>query len=341
MPALHMRVAIFEWNSCFNQSRIYQFYPTFISLMNRGFSHQFLVIFSFLALYIIWGTTYMAIVIGLESFPPFLMAALRFIIAGCILIGISLFRGDGLPNRKALLKNIALGFVVMALGQGFLIWSEKYITSGYASVLIATLPIWFVVMDKINWKYYFGNRFILIGVGLGFVGIMVLFYDQLTTDLPAETIRMQVIASSAVIFGGICWVVGTLYNRSKPAQGTMFQNLGWQLLAGSAFCLLISTSTGELIDFHMENASWQSWSAVLYLAIASNVVAFLAYTWLLNIFPSAIVGTYAYINPIVAVLLGWLLLDEVITIQQFVGMMIILVSALIININRYRTKTIK
>lgn len=309
--------------------------------MNRGFSHQFLVIISFLALYLIWGTTYMAIVIGLESFPPFLMAALRFVIAGTILIGLSLLRGDGLPSRKSLLKNIALGFVVMALGQGLLIWSELYISSGYASVLIATLPIWFVVMDKINWKYYFSNRFILIGVGLGFVGIMVLFYDQLTTNLPSETVKMQVIASAAVIFGGICWVVGTLYNRSKPAQGTMFQNLGWQLLAGSLFCMMISATAGELSGYQMGDSSWQSWSAVLYLAIASNVGAFLAYTWLLNIYPSAIVGTYAYINPMVAVLLGWLLLDEVITVHQFIGMMIILVSALTININRYRTKTVK
>jgi len=283
----------------------------------------------------------MAIVIGLEGFPPFFMAGLRFIIAAIVLIGYSIYKGEGIPKKRSLIKNAFLGLVVLALGNGLLIWSEQYIASGYASVLVATLPIWFVMLDRSNWKFYFTNPFILVGIVMGFAGIVLLFYDQLTTELPEEMVKMQLIASSLVILGGVCWVAGTLYNRTRPAAGSMYQSLGWQLFAGAVFSFLISSGLGEFSTLPNYHATWESWAAVLYLSLVSNVIVFVAYTWLLSILPSAIVGTYAYINPIVAVLLGWLLLDEVISSHQLLGMAIILISAIMINLNRRKGKELK
>ena len=222
---------------------------------------------------------------------------------------------------------------MLAGGQGLLIWSEQYIPSGYASILVATLPIWFVIVDRANWSTYFSNAYIIVGVILGFLGILLLFKDTLS-EPATEANLMHLYASAAVLLGAVCWVVGTLYNRSRPAPGSMYSNLGWQLITASVICLAISYITGELHDFTFSQVSVLGWSAVIYLAIAGSIVAFIAYTWLLTQKPSALVGTYAYINPVVAVILGWLLAEEVITFFQLLGMAVILGSAILVNITK-------
>lgn len=305
--------------------------------MTNTRTYFLLLILAFAAIYLVWGTTYLAIVIGLEGFPPFMMASVRFFIAGVLLVGYSLIKGEKLPGKSALIKNAIIGLVVLVGGQGLLIWSEQYIASGYASVLVATLPIWFVVMDRANWHFYFKNIYILLGVVLGFSGIVILFRDKLAEPLPNETIQLQLTASILVLIGGMCWVVGTLYNRSRPAPGSLYRNLGWQLLFGFVFSGVLSLLFGESYDNNA--ATLKAWIAVIYLSVAGSIVAYVAYTWLLNQKPSAIVGTYAYINPVVAVFLGWLLADEVISTRQIIGMVIILVSAVLINVNR--TKKLK
>ncbi|ELR73273.1 Permease of the drug/metabolite transporter (DMT) superfamily [Fulvivirga imtechensis AK7] len=297
-------------------------------------SYKLATIAAFAAIYFIWGTTYLAIVIGLEGFPPFLMAAVRFIVAGLPLVGYCVFKGEKFPTASALVKNAVLALVVLAGGQGLLIWSEQYIASGYAAVLVATLPIWFVIMDKTNWKTYFSNPYIIAGVVLGFLGILLLFKDTISGTSMNENVRLELIASLAVLLGSVCWVAGTLYHRTNPAPGSIYLNLGWQLIIGSVICSVISVSAGELTSFTFTHISWRAWSAVLYLSVAGSIIAFIAYTWLLTQKPSAVVGTYAYINPVVAVFLGWLLADEVINTNQLVGMSIILGSAILVNITR-------
>lgn len=295
---------------------------------------KLLLILSFAAIYLIWGTTYLIIAIGLEELPPFLMASIRFIIAGVMLVGYCWYKKEKLPSTTSIIKNAVLGLIVLAGGQGLLIWSEQYIASGYASILVATLPIWFVIMDKSNWKTYFSNPYIIVGVILGFLGILLLFKDTLSATGFTDSALLQLYASLAVLLGAICWVVGTLYNRSKPAPGSIYSNLGWQLLMASVICLFISYSTGEFTGFDLSTVTYKGWLSAIYLAVAGSIIAFIAYTWLLTKMPSAIVGTYAYINPVVAVVLGWSLADEVITNFQFIGMAVILGSAILVNITK-------
>lgn len=287
---------------------------------------------AFAAIYLIWGTTYLAIVIGLRTIPPFLMASMRFAIAAILLIGYSLLKGEGIPSLASLTKNAIIGTTVLAGGQGLLIWSEQHIASGYASVLVATLPVWFIVYDRSNWTYYRQKPSILIGVALGFTGIGVLFWEQFN-ESDDNTSHLQLLASILVLVGAMCWVAGTLYNRSKPAVGSIYKNLGWQLAFGCISCLIISLVLGESFTT-LSSASLESLLAVVYLAVAGSIIAYVAYTWLLSEFPSAIVSTYAYINPVVAVFLGWLLAEEQISTQQIGGMIIILTSAILINRNR-------
>lgn len=300
--------------------------------MNRN---TLLIILAFAAIYFIWGTTFLAIAVGLKTIQPFTLAALRFMIAGVLLVGYSLFKKESIPPMRSLIKNALIGLVVLVGGQGLLIWSEQHIASGYASVLVATLPIWFVVLDKNHWNLYFKNYYILAGVFLGFVGIAILFGEKLLQPENTDT-NLQMIASVLVIFGAVCWVAGTLYNRSRPAQGSLYRNLGWQLIFGSVICLIIGQINGESIVNIFQSSSISFW-AVVYLAIAGSIIAYIAYSWLLTKVPSAIVGTYAYINPIVAVFLGWAIAKEEISFQQLIGMTVILISALLINLNRNQT----
>jgi drug/metabolite transporter (DMT)-like permease len=291
-----------------------------------------LILIAFSCTYIIWGTTYFAILIGLETLPPFIMAAIRFLVAGVVLLIIAAVRGENVLGRE-IYKNMLLGVVILTGGQGLLAWAELYIPSGYAAILVSTLPLWYVLLDRKNWDVYFKNKLILTGLMLGFLGILLLFEKYLGAS--AGTGILQLLGLLAVLGACICWAAGTLYSKNNVNQNSLFVNLGWQLMGGVLSSFLIGFFSGELTGFSIANVSVHSWLATLYLAVAGSLVAFIAFTWLMTVRPAAIVGTYAYINPVIAVLLGWLMANESITVLQIVGMLIILLSAFLVNSPKY------
>ena len=291
-----------------------------------------LILIAFASTYIIWGTTYLAILIGIETLPPFLMAAIRFLVAGVVLLIIAALRGENVWF-PGMFKNMLLGIVILTGGQGLLAWAELYIPSGYAAILVSTLPLWYVLLDRKNWNTYFKNKLILTGLILGFFGILLLFkkYIGATTGNGV----LQLFGLAAVLGACICWASGTLYYKNHVNQGSMFLNLGWQLMGGFLSSLLIGFFSGEFTGFSFANVSIHSWLATLYLAVAGSLVAFIAFTWLMTVRPAAVVGTYAYVNPVIAVLLGWLMANESITLMQIAGMFIILLSAFLVNSPKY------
>jgi drug/metabolite transporter (DMT)-like permease len=291
-----------------------------------------LVLIAFAATYIIWGTTYLAILIGIETLPPFIMAAIRFLIAGIVLLTIAVLRGESVWVRD-IYKNMLLGIIILTGGQGLLAWAELYIPSGYAAILVSTLPLWYVLLDKKNWSIYFKNKLILIGLILGFLGILLLFKKYLGAS-PGTGI-LQLVGLLAVLGSCICWATGTLYSKNNANQRSIFVNLGWQLIGGFLSSLLVGFFSNEFSGFSFANVSMNSWLATLYLAVAGSLVAFIAFSWLMTVKPAAIVGTYAYINPVIAVLLGWLLAKESITLVQIAGMFVILLSAFLVNSAKY------
>lgn len=291
-----------------------------------------LIFIAFACTYIIWGTTYLAILIGLKTLPPFIMAAIRFFIAGSVLLIIAGVKGEKVWVG-GIYKNLLLGIIILSGGQGLLAWAELYIPSGYAAILVSTLPLWYVVLDRKNWQRYFNNKLILTGLILGFVGILLLFKKYLGAS--TGTGFLQVAGLLAVLGACICWAAGTLYSKNNVNQNSLFINLGWQLAGGSLSCLLIGFLSGELSGFSFASVSLNSWLATLYLAVAGSLIAFIAFTWLMTVKPAAIVGTYAYINPVIAVLLGWLVANERITLLQVAGMFIILLSAFLVNSPTY------
>jgi drug/metabolite transporter (DMT)-like permease len=291
-----------------------------------------LILIAFASVYIIWGTTYIAILIGIETLPPFLMAAIRFLVAAIVLLMISVLRGEKVLV-PGMFKNMLLGIVILTGGQGLLAWAELYIPSGYAAILVSTLPLWYVLLDRGNWNNYFKNKLILAGLILGFCGILLLFKKYIG-DATGNSF-LQLLGLAAVLGACICWTSGTLYFKNHVNKGSMFLNLGWQLTGGFLSSLLVGFFSGEFTGFSFTDVSMHSWLATLYLALAGSLVAFIAFNWLMTVRPAAVVGTYAYVNPVIAVLLGWLMANENITITQVAGMFVILLSAFLVNSPKY------
>ena len=293
----------------------------------KGFDLK--IVMAFAAVYIIWGTTYLAIKIGLENMSPFIMAFFRYLIAGVLLLSWGLVKRSVVLD-KHMLKNMLLGAFMLTLGQGVLFWAEQYLSSGLTAVFIATLPICYILVDRRNWKGYFQSKLTLASILIGFFGIFLLFNGQ--TDAPSQhAANMTVIASFVVIGSCICWAIGSLYYKNNMSSGSLFTNVAWQLIGGAIACFFIGFTTGEWAGFRIEEIDSKSWTAIFYLSIAGSIVAFTASYYLLANRPAAVVGTYAYVNPIIAVLLGCLLAEEVISVIQIIGIAIILMAAYLAN----------
>ncbi len=287
------------------------------------------IVLAFAAIYIIWGTTYFAVLVGIKTIPPFIMGAIRYSIAGIAFLMYAVLNKEKVFN-SSVLRNILIGAIMQTGGQAILFWSEKHISSGFTAILVGTEPIWFIVLDKPQWKYSFNNKLILTGIAAGFIGIIVLFENLLGNSLHMHQ-SLQVIASLVTLLSAVLWTGGSLYFKYHRTEGSLYLNLGWQLIGGVFSCFLVSLFTHEWIDFTFTGISIQSWLAVFYLAFAGSIIAFSCYNWLLTQKPASIVGTYAYVNPVIAVLVGSLLANEQIFINQVAGMIIILISAYLIN----------
>jgi drug/metabolite transporter (DMT)-like permease len=291
------------------------------------------ILLAFASTYILWGTTYFAVLVGLQTLPPFVMGAFRFLLAGIILFMILFFNGQALW-KKGMFQNILLGMVILSGGQGLLFWSEQYIPSGYTAILVSTLPLWYVLLDSKNRGMYFKNKIVLAGLILGFFGILLLFEKYIGTS--SGITDMQLLGMLSVFGACICWVTGTLYYKDHVDQNFIFLNLAWQLMGGFLSSLIIAFISGEFFGFSLSKVSTHSWLATVYLAVAGSLVAFIAFTWLLSVRPAAVVGTYAYVNPVIAVLIGWMLANESISVLQIAGMIIILISAALVNSTKYK-----
>ncbi len=287
------------------------------------------IILAFAAVYIIWGTTYLAIRIGIESMPPFIMAGLRYIIAGVLMLAYIKIKGEVLFD-KTIVSNILLGAFMLTFGQGTIFWAEKYVPSGLTAVLISVAPIWYIIADRKHWRSYFTSKLTMFSILLGLVGVWVLFKDQAVIDNSGAS-SMLIIATIVIILSCLCWVMSSLYYKYNHTPGSLFKNIGWQMMGGAVTCLLVGLPTGEWAQFHIADVTSRSWGALFYLAIAGSIVAFTAMFWLLERKPAAIVGTYAYVNPVIAVLLGYLVANEAISTIQIIGMMVILIAAYLAN----------
>jgi drug/metabolite transporter (DMT)-like permease len=279
-----------------------------------------LIIAAFAALYIIWGSTYLGIKYTIETIPPFFMAGIRFLIAGSLLLVWCFIKKEPTPSAKSIGIISLAGILMLFIGNAAVVWSEQYLPSGLVAIIVATVPLWFVLLDKRQWRFHFSNKLILAGLLIGFAGVMMLFSGNGSLGVTGS--KMKIIS------------VGSLYAKYKKTDGSVIVKVAIQMLAAGVAGIISGFIAGEQKEFQLAQVSLVSILALIYLITIGSMVAYLAYIWLLGIRPPSLVGTYAYVNPVVAVFLGWLLAGEIITTQQVIALSIILAGVILVNFSK-------
>jgi len=295
---------------------------------------KMLVIAAFAAVYIFWGSTYIGIALAIKSVPPFLMAAIRFFVAGIILFAWCLLKGDKIPDPVSVAKNSFAGILMLFCGTTSLIWVEQYLPAGLSAIIIATTPLWFVILDRNHWKANFSDKYILLGLLIGLAGIIMLSSNKKSIDFEGN--RMQFISFFVLLIGSMLWAVGSLYSKYSVTNGSTSIKASFQMMAAGLTSLTVAIVAGEFHHFTWGQITMSSIYAMLYLITFGSLIGFIAYIWLLDVRPPAIVGTYAYVNPAVAMFLGWWILNEKISSIQIVSLFIILSGVLLVNLSKYK-----
>jgi drug/metabolite transporter (DMT)-like permease len=295
------------------------------------------VMLAFAAVYIIWGSTYLAIIVALKNIPPFLMCGLRFFFAGLLLLIWCIQRKEAWPNGPSLKINSVCGILMLFGGTVSVAWGEQYLPSSLAAIIVTSLPFWFILLDKKQWHFYFSNKLLILGLLVGFAGVAVLVgFDKPVHPFAEAGRDMQLIAILGIVAGGLAWSGGSLLAKYKPTGNSILMNAAMQLLVAGIFTLLVSGITGEWNTFSFNQVDTSSWMAVLYLTTFGSLVTYMCYLWLLKVRPAAQVSTYVYINPVVAVVLGALFLREQISWVQVLSLLIILGGVLLVNSVRFK-----
>jgi drug/metabolite transporter (DMT)-like permease len=284
-----------------------------------------LIALAFIAIYFVWGTTYLAALWGLEGMEPFVLSSLRYLLAGILLLIWCLMRRYSWPELSILKVAAIAGIVMLVGGSGLMVVAEKYISSGHAAVVIATEPLFFLLFDRKRWKEYFSNPFVISGLIIGFLGIALFSYF---TPEQKDIGYQGVIGTLITLGGSILWVVGALYyeRSSEVKKHPHILMSSIQLLSAGIFSAILALALGEWNEFHIEEVTANAWFGLLFLVIMGSIIAYMSFMWLMKVQPPAIVSTHTYVNPIVAVFVGWLLADERITWIQFFSLLIVLVG---------------
>jgi drug/metabolite transporter (DMT)-like permease len=282
---------------------------------------------AFAAIYLVWGSTYLAIRYAVETFPPLLLMGVRHLVAGTVLYGWSRWRGVPSPTWREWVHPALIGTVLFVGGHGSLAWAEQRVPSGIAALLVATLPMWVVVLARLKGTERRLSGRAWAGLVLGLTGVAVLFGP----DVWRHSQDLNLLSSGAVLFGTFLWAAGTIYMRSVKMPDSAVMSSGMQMFAGGISLVIAATLTGETSRFHFAAVTGRSWLALTYLIVFGSIIAFTAYNWLHTVAPPSRVATYAYVNPAVAVLVGWALASEPIGIFTVLAMVIILIGVALVN----------
>ncbi|MGE5301841.1 MAG: EamA family transporter [Alphaproteobacteria bacterium] len=277
------------------------------------------------AVYLIWGSTYLAIRYAVETTPPFLMAATRFLVSGGCLYAARRFIGDPAPQAKEWRSATAIGVLLLVGGNGGVVWAEQFIPSGLAALLVATVPLWMVLLDACCGAAPKPAFAVIIGILTGFAGVALLI-GSVAHDMSGASI----FGAAALVFASLSWATGSLYGRNAALPASQLLGTGMQMLTGGVALLVLALALGEWTHFHFADVSWRSALALIYLTIIGSS-AFVAYVWLLRVAPTPLVSTYAYVNPLVAVLLGYFLAHEPLNLRIGIAATLIIGSVVAVS----------
>lgn len=283
-----------------------------------------MVIIAFALVYVIWGSTYLAIHFAIGTIPPFLMVGTRFLFAGAVLYAWQRSRGVAKPTPAQWRNAAIVGTLLLLVGNGVLAWAELRVPSGMAALIVAIVPLWMVLFD-----WFAGGprpgRFAVLGIVLGFVGVGLLVN-------PAGHTGVDPVGAVALLIATIGWSIGTLIGRRVDMPKTVLLTTGMEMIAGGAANLVAGAVTGETAQLHVAAISRASLLGLIYLIVLGSWVGYSAYTYLVTATTPARLGTYAYVNPVIAIILGWLIAGEPIGPRTLVAMGIIIGAVVLLTL---------
>ena len=284
-----------------------------------------------LAIYIIWGSTYLAIRFAVETIPPFLMAGTRFFVSGLILYVWRRLAGDPAPTPRQWRSAVIVGLLLLLGGNGVLSWAEQHVASGIAALIIASIPLWITLIDSLmphgvrpDWK-------VILGLLIGFGGI-VLLVSSSGKQSSAE--GMSLIGVGTLLLAALLWSIGSIYGRDADMPNSSLLGTGMEMLGGAAGLFITATFFGEWKSLALSGITTRSLLGLAYLILAGSLLGFTSYSWLLRNAPVSLVSTYAYVNPVVAIFLGAWLAGEVINLPIVISALIIIASVVVINTSK-------
>ena len=285
-----------------------------------------LVVVAFAAVYIVWGSTYLAIRIGLESFPPLILAGLRHLTAGLILYPFFRKQSGSPPTALNWRTTLVTGLLLLFAGNGGVSWAEQSVPSGVTALLVATVSLWLVTLDWLRPGGMKPVPKVVLGLLLGFAGLAILVG-------PAQlggSGRVDLRGAAILVFASLAWACGSLYAKHGKMPSSPMLGVAMQSLAGGAILLIVGALTGEFRNFHFGAVSLRSWLALVYLIAFGSGIGFSAYIYILHKSTPARVGTYAFVNPVVALFLGWLIAGEAITLRTVLAAAVILTAVVLV-----------
>jgi drug/metabolite transporter (DMT)-like permease len=283
-------------------------------------------------IYFVWGSTFYAIRVGVREVPPFLLAAMRFLIAGAALYGWTRARGERGPSGREWASVAVVAFLIFVMDYGLVFWAEQRVASGLTAVMLATIPV-FMALGEIfilGTQRLTGRLVVALLIGLGGVGVLV------SRSLNLGGAPIDRVGAAALIVAAMGWSIASALAKMMPMPGSKLVSSGAQMLAGGVFLAAISCALGEYRNFHAANVSRGAWIALAYLIVAGSIIAFTAYVWLLHHESPTKVGTYAYVNPVVAVVVGYFLGGEELGLRTILGTLFVLISVVVITTTRGR-----
>jgi drug/metabolite transporter (DMT)-like permease len=287
---------------------------------------------AFAIIYFVWGSTFLAIRVGVREVPPFLLAAMRFLVAGLVLYGWMIARGERSPSGRQWMSAFLLALPIFVFDYGLLFWAEQRVPSGIAAVMMATIPVFMAMSEIIFLRTQRLTVRLALALSIGLGGVALLMSHSLNLGgAPIDRV-----GAAALIIASMSWSVASALTRKLPLPPSKVMTSGAQMLAGGVLLALTAAALGEFRLFRPWTVSGGAWLALLYLIVAGSIVAFTAYVWLIYHESPTRVGTYAYVNPIVAVLVGYFLGGETLGLRTILGTLLVLISVLVITTTRVK-----
>ena len=287
---------------------------------------------AFAIIYIVWGTTYLAIRVGVEEVPPFLLAGLRFVISGGVIYGWMIAHGERSPTARQWVAASIIGCMIFVMDYGLLFWAEERVPSGIAAVMMATIPVFMALSEITILRTQKLTFRLAVALLIGMGGVAVLMSRSLNLG-GAPVDKMGAIA---LMVASISWSIASVLTRKLSLPPSKVMSSGAQMLAGGVFLTLTAAALGEFRSFHPLSVSRGAWLALLYLIVAGSIIGYTAYVWLIHHESPTKVGTYAYVNPVVAVLVGYFLGGESLGLRMVLGTLFVLTSVVFITMTRVK-----